>query len=242
MSYKETELYAPVKAYLEKCGYVVKGEVRSCDLVAMRKGEDQPVIVELKRNFGLSVVYQAIDRLKISDHVYIAVTMDNNGRKSKMKKWKDAITLCRMLGLGLMTVTFYPTGSPRLDVLCVPEPYKPRISKKQQNRLITEFRQRSGDYNVGGSTRSKLITAYREKSLQCAYFLARDGELSTAQLRERTGDKTVTRLLYQNYYQWFDRIGRGKYRINAKGRKALETYRHVVIHMFPEDWEHTLKQ
>ena len=48
----ESDLYAPVKALLEGQGYVVKGEVRGCDVVAVRGGEP-PVIVELKRAFGL---------------------------------------------------------------------------------------------------------------------------------------------------------------------------------------------
>lgn len=231
----ETMLYAPIKAYFEQHGYEVKGEVRSCDLVAMREGEAQPIIVELKRTFGLPVVYQAIDRLKLSDQVYIAVEIKETVRKAQTKKWKDAIKLCRLLGLGLITVKFYTSRKPRVDVLCDPEPYKPRSSRQGKKRLITEFQRRSGDYNVGGSTRRKLITAYREKSLQCAYWLAEKGELTTAQLRQLTGDNKITQLLYKNYYQWFERVGRGKYIVNNKGREALITYRHVIAHIFPDD-------
>ena len=43
----ETSLYAPVKAFLEAQGYQVKAEVRHCDVVA-RRGDEPPVIVELK--------------------------------------------------------------------------------------------------------------------------------------------------------------------------------------------------
>jgi hypothetical protein len=42
----ETSLYRPVKAFLEGLGFVVKGEVRDCDLVAL-KGDDLPVVVIL---------------------------------------------------------------------------------------------------------------------------------------------------------------------------------------------------
>ena len=38
--------YAPVKALLEGQGYVVKREVRGCDVLAVR-GDEPPVIVEL---------------------------------------------------------------------------------------------------------------------------------------------------------------------------------------------------
>ena len=37
----ETTLYAPVKRYLERLGFTVKGEVCGCDLVALR-GEEPP--------------------------------------------------------------------------------------------------------------------------------------------------------------------------------------------------------
>ena len=53
----ETALYAPVKAFLESHGFTVKGEIRGCDVVAMRDGEpDLVVIAELK----LDVDYQVI--------------------------------------------------------------------------------------------------------------------------------------------------------------------------------------
>jgi hypothetical protein len=55
----ETDLYAPVKQLLEQQGYTVRAEVDHCDLVAVRGGEP-PVIVELKRRFALSLVYQGI--------------------------------------------------------------------------------------------------------------------------------------------------------------------------------------
>ena len=58
----EAALYGPVKRFLEGQGYVVKGEVRGCDLVA-RRGDEPPVIVELKLRFNLALVLQGIDRL-----------------------------------------------------------------------------------------------------------------------------------------------------------------------------------
>ena len=45
----ETALYLPVKRFLEKLGFTVKGEVGGCDLVAL-SGDDPPIVVigELK--------------------------------------------------------------------------------------------------------------------------------------------------------------------------------------------------
>jgi hypothetical protein len=37
------------------------------------QGGQPPVIVELKRRFALSLVYQGIDRQRITDAVYLAV-------------------------------------------------------------------------------------------------------------------------------------------------------------------------
>ena len=65
-------LYAPVKALLEAQGYEVKGEVAGCDVVGVR-GDEPPVIVELKRRFWLALVLQGIDRLAMTDVVYLAV-------------------------------------------------------------------------------------------------------------------------------------------------------------------------
>ena len=58
---KETSLYAPVKQFLEGQGYVVKGEVGAVDVMACR-GDEPPVLVELKTSFSLSLFHQAIER------------------------------------------------------------------------------------------------------------------------------------------------------------------------------------
>src|SRR5207253_2240985 len=51
----EAALYLPVKRFFEKSGFDVKGEVNGCDLVAYR-GDEPPVIVELKLRFTLALV------------------------------------------------------------------------------------------------------------------------------------------------------------------------------------------
>src|SRR4030095_8721134 len=119
----ESELYAPVKALLEEQGYVVKGEVRGCDVVAVRGGEP-PVIVELKRAFGLGLVLQGIDRLAASDRVYLAVGQ-------WPKRMKNVRKLCRRLGLGLIVV-----GAGRADIVLDPLPYRPRLNKYKASRLL----------------------------------------------------------------------------------------------------------
>ena len=68
---RETDLYAPIKSYLEGQGYDVKGEVADCDVVAVRRGED-PVVVELKTSFSLQLIFQAVRRQALTDTVYVA--------------------------------------------------------------------------------------------------------------------------------------------------------------------------
>jgi len=83
---RETELYPPIKAWLEARGFEVKAEIGQCDVVACRDGED-PVIVELKTGFSLTLFHQGIDRLKLSDTVYIAVPRGKG--RAWYKSWKD---------------------------------------------------------------------------------------------------------------------------------------------------------
>ena len=61
----EVDLYEPVKRFLEGLGYEAKGEVRGCDVVAVRLnadgGAEAPIVVELKLAFTLCFVLQATD-------------------------------------------------------------------------------------------------------------------------------------------------------------------------------------
>ena len=56
---RETDLYAPIKSFLEGQGYEVKAEVASADVVACR-ADEEPLIVELKTSFSLALVHQGV--------------------------------------------------------------------------------------------------------------------------------------------------------------------------------------
>lgn len=45
---KESDIYPPLKRFLESQNYEVKGEVQNCDALAVR-GKETPVVVELKQ-------------------------------------------------------------------------------------------------------------------------------------------------------------------------------------------------
>ncbi|WP_106766541.1 DUF2161 domain-containing phosphodiesterase [Paenibacillus faecalis] len=166
----EAELYAPLKAFFELRGYDIKGEVRNCDIVGIKDGLDEPLIVEMKKTFNLALLLQGVERLKMSSLVYLAVEKCRTKKGAVNQRWSELRNLCRKLGLGLITVTFYKTKAPFVEVLCDPWEGNEEMRKapRKRERLLMEFRERSGDYNTGGVTRAKLVTAYREKALRVA--------------------------------------------------------------------------
>lgn len=232
----ETELYSPVKAFFEQRGFDVKAEVRHCDLVGVRSDQDEPLIVEMKKTFNLSLLLQGMQRLKLSPFVYLAVERNRSKRGAVNQRWSELTALCRQLGLGLLTVTFYKTKSPLIDVLCEPSVLTTPTSRNEvarksgvrRKRLLKEFDERSGDYNTGGSTRRQLVTAYREKALRVASALRTNGEASPANLARQTGVGSAAAILQKNYYGWFERLSRGKYILTIKGVQALTEHAHML--------------
>jgi hypothetical protein len=220
---KETDLYAPIKTYLEGQGYEVKAEVKDCDLVAMRGVED-PVIVELKLSLSLALLMQGIDRQSMTDAVYVAVPA------GKGKRWvsqvKDAAKLCRRLGLGLISVRL-DAVTPSVLVHCDAGSYRPRKVKLRKNALLKEFERRVGDPNTGGQTRRKIITAYRQDALRIAVALT-DGPNKPRILAEILGVERAAGILQADHYGWFQRVERGVYELRPSGHAALKTYADVV--------------
>src|SRR3954451_24733306 len=95
----ETSLYPAMKSFLETAGHSVKGEVDGCDVVAVRDGDPQRlVIVEGKLGFNLDLLLQATDRRRAADEVWLAVPATRRGRDRDPRVHR----LCRLLGFGLM--------------------------------------------------------------------------------------------------------------------------------------------
>jgi len=211
----ETELYLPVKAFLKAQGYEVKAEVGAADIVACRNKEE-PVIVELKTGFTLSLFHQAIDRQAITDLVYVAIAR-GSGRRFQ-GALKNNLKLARRLGLGLMTVRL---SDGFVEVHADPGPYSPRKQKPRKQRLLKEFARRVGDPNLGGSTRVTLVTAYRQDAILCARHLAQSGPSRGADVAKATGVARATRMMADDHYGWFERVERGIYALSPKGREAL---------------------
>lgn len=211
----ETDLYKPVKTYLEKQGYEVKSEVGAADVVAIRADND-PLIVELKNGFSLVLLHQAIARLALTDTVYVAVPRQT-GRAS-WKALQANIKLCRRLGLGVMTVRL---SDGFVEVHADPGPYTPRKSPRRQDALLREFQRRKGDPNIGGSTKKTIVTAYRQDATNCAMHIANSGPAKGAEVAKATGVERATQIMRDNYYGWFHRVGRGVYDLTELGKGTV---------------------
>lgn len=216
---RETDLYAPVKLFLEGQGYEVKSEVGAADVVAVR-GEEAPVIVELKARFSLSLFHQAIERLALTDIVYVAVP--RIGGAAFRKALRNNKRLCRRLGIGLLTVRMKDGF---VDAHVDPGPYKPKQSKPKQARLLREFTRLVGDPNTGGSTRRGLMTAYRQDALRCLNVLMEKGPTKAAHVSEAANVTNARRLMADNHYGWFERVETGIYALSPKGESATQEYR-----------------
>ena len=212
---RETDLYQPIRQLFESQGYDVKAEIGPADVVAVR-GDEPPVIVELKTSFSLSLFHQANDRKVVTDHVYIAVPAIS-GRRARKSLQKN-LGLCRRLGLGLITVR---PGDSHVEVHADPGPYRPRQSKRKKTLLLREFARREGDPNVGGSTRQGLVTAYRQDALRCANYLAENGATKASAVADSVGVPHARRIMADNHYGWFRRVQRGIYDLEPAARRVL---------------------
>jgi hypothetical protein len=213
----ESQLYLPVKRFLERLGFEVKGEICGCDLVALREGEPVAVVIgELKLTFTLDLVLQAVDRTRACDEIWLAVRASRRGRgretDARVRK------LCRFLGFGLLVVS----AAGKVEVLVEPVPWRPRRDAKRRSKIVDEHRRRQGDPVEGGSSRQPIMTAYRQQALACAAQLHRgDGRLRD--LKSCVPD--AAKILQRNVYGWFIRVERGVYSLTESGKAALVSWR-----------------
>ncbi|MDJ0626808.1 MAG: DUF2161 family putative PD-(D/E)XK-type phosphodiesterase [Rhodobacter sp.] len=215
---RETDLYPPVKRFLEGQGYEVKGEVGPADVVACR-GDEAPVIVELKTGFSLSLLHQGVARQAVTDAVYVCVPRTSG--RAGMRAMTENVKLCRRLGLGVMSVRLRDGF---VEVHCDPGPYRPRKSVSRKGRLLREFARRVGDPARGGATRSGLVTAYRQDALRIAAHLAAAGPSKGSAVAGATGVAAATRIMAADHYGWFERVSVGVYRLTPKGEAGLAQY------------------
>ncbi len=211
---READLYPPIKAYLQRQGYAVKGEVGAADVVGRR--DDDLVVVELKLGFSLALFHQGIERLAVTDNVYLAVPAGGQA-----KALKANVKLARRAGLGVLTIRL---RDGHIEVLADPGPYAARISKKKKTRLLRAFDRLQGDPNAGGATRHGIVTGYRQDAVRCARFLAVHGPSKGAQVKAWAEVPQATKIMAADHYGWFTRVERGIYGLTDAGRQGLKDF------------------
>lgn len=211
---KETDLYPPLKIWLEKAGYTVRGEVAGCD-VAASKG-DELILIEIKKSINLDLLLQVVARQITGAAVYAAVpaplTVD--------KRWRALNRLLKRLEVGLILI-YINSAQPRVELAFHPIRLAPTKRLRAASAILTEISGRSLDLNLGGSVRQKLMTAYREEALAVAVALRGLGPSAPKNVKKAgTSDKTG-RILLDNHYGWFERLGPGLYQLSDSGHQAL---------------------
>jgi hypothetical protein len=221
----EVDLFKPVSDFLIEQGYTVRSEVKDCDITAIK--DEELVIIELKRNLSVDLLTQAVKRQKSADIVYMAVPKPK--KLTGNAKWKDTIHLIRRLELGLILVSFKGKKG-FVEIAVHPTPYDREASrrgnKKKREGIIKEAKSRYIDANIGGSTRTKLVTAYKESAIYVACCLDKFGPMSPKQVKEHVSENIKPgSILSQNFYGWFDRVEKGIYGINDAGKTALQEHK-----------------
>lgn len=217
----EKDLFIPLKNYLEGNGYKVKAEVIDVDIMALKN--DLVLIVEMKTSLSIKLLFQGSNRQKLTDFVYIAIPKPSD-KILKSKSFKEKVYLVKRLHLGLLLVD---VAEDQVIAYLDPSIFYPSRNIKTKEKLLKEFNERITAYNEGGVTKTKIVTAYRERAVLIAHYLS-SNSLSVKELRALTNDENCQSILQKNYYNWFNRVKRGYYELNDFGIKELDKYSDIV--------------
>ncbi len=228
---KEYELFPILKNYFTAQGYKVNAEVKDCDMTAVK--DDELVIVEMKTSLNITVLYQALERKKMSPSVYIAIPRPKRDYRKMKLKMKNLIS---KLDLGLIVIDMVNKG---LEVLVEPQVNpSQRINGKKKSKLITEINNRSVDENIGGKNRTKVLTAYKELGVALCVVINMEGRVDTKTLREKYGfDIKTTQYLHTNFFRWYKKVGKGIYELSKEGKEILKSAEYInAVRYFEEKY------
>jgi len=254
---KETELAIFAQNALIEMGYETRSELHHIDIVGRNSNNDaenEYIGVELKKTFNVDVIFQAVRTQKWTGHAVIVVPLFGT-KMLKYKKQKQWTQICRALKIGLWVVEEgHASNKSEIDGFdnyasdtCVPNTPESRytlriiysgerVSKGRLNKAITkEFNGRSADYNVGGSTRTALYTAFSEKYSRIARLhideaIKSNGviPLKASEVKSKTQYEDAGALMYRNVHNWFHKCGAGYYSLNEGVLKHLDMIEKVT--------------
>ena len=213
--FKEVNMYNPIRSLLSSQGFIVRGEVKDCDIAAVK--DDVLWIVEMKLSANLTLIYQALDRKSASDWVFIAIPRPKNARDKNFRKLQK---LLKLLDLGLIIVAL-DSPAQYAEILIYPKG-KDNKSNKKSNLLRKEINGRTID-TIGGTTKKSVNTAYKERCIRILCLLEAKGNLTAKDLINTFGcDKDTSKILQNNFLKWFNRVSKGVYCISPIGKNYLE--------------------
>ena len=221
--FKESDLHPPIKEYFEAEGYTVNCEVKNCDLTARK--DERLVVVEIKKNFNAKLLFQAIDRQRFADEVYIAIPKPKRLTKDTPKMRHIA----EKLNIGLIYVSINGPVE-YVDILCMPTAKDQPRNTARKRFVMNELAGRTIDVNKAGANKEKLATAYREKCIQIAAIIYYEKEVTPKLLRDKYGlEASSASMLGSNHYGWFDRIEKGKYALSNSVGKEIEQGKFAAV-------------
>jgi len=232
VKFNETDLYPPIRRFFEELDYRVDAEVNNCDVAMTKNGE--LIIIELKKSFNITLLHQALDRQKLTTQVYVAVPRP---KKANTPEYRGMLQIASKLEIGLITVAMdSPTRHVEILVFPPAAPLKALKRPDRRERVLTEMAGRKTGGNIGGSTRRKLMTAYREKSIQIACVLEKHGTLNRKELLAYGCDANAYGIVYANHYDWFKRVNKGLYDLSPAGQAMLDGGEFAeTVHYFRAD-------
>jgi len=213
---KEADLYQPTKELLENLDFTVKGEVKTCDIAAIRN--DELWIIELKRHMSIDLVYQAMERQTISPFVFVGIPRPKVGDRRAFK-------LLKKLDIGLITVAL---DSPVVRAEIASFPIGSGRYGKRAEIIRKEVRGRIGD-TPGGSTGIPITTAYKERCIKIACLLGQVNDLSAKELKQYGCENDTSSILRRNQYNWYEKIKRGRYALSEVGQNFLDDNKHSQV-------------
>jgi hypothetical protein len=212
-TYKETDLYSPVRALLTVLGFTVRGEVKGCDIAAVK--DNTLWLIEMKLTANLKLLFQAAEKQTMTDWVFVAIPRP---KKARDKHYTQFSRLLKKLNIGLITVSL-DSEHPTAEIIRYPAGNDTK-NNAAARKIKREIAGRTVD--TQGGTQEKVNTAYREKCIKIAVLLEIHGPVNAPALikTHRCGADTYN-ILRANTYGWYEKTGRGLFALSEQGRSYL---------------------
>ncbi|MCL2198954.1 MAG: DUF2161 family putative PD-(D/E)XK-type phosphodiesterase [Defluviitaleaceae bacterium] len=221
--FSETDMYDPIKTLLTTQGFIVRGEVKGCDIAAVKDGELW--VIEMKLSANITLIYQAMERQTATPHVFIAIPRP---RRTNEKTFRALKKLLKKLEIGLITVAL---DSPVKHAEIISFPESTKRSRKETQKATSIKREINGRTvdTPGGTTKTAINTAYRERCIKIACLIEKNGPLSAKKLKQMGCESDTYNILRSNNYNWFKKIAVGTYDITEICKNYLEDNKNTAL-------------